>query len=264
MLRSPFSALLHAYGPFSLLKLSVWRMKRSPQALRLRRPDGSWIELRGGRYTQSDRWIASEIFVNAQYVPPTPICLSDVRQIVDVGANVGFSLVYFLTKFPQATATAFEPHPAHVQQIRRHIEMNRLTNRVTLHAAAAATTAGELRLTDSEASSTIISGSDTENTLSVPAVDWFACLPDGTIDLLKIDIEGAEFALMGDTRFADVLRRTRTLTLEWHVTADHPQAQNARNWCAERLMQEGFAVYDSGPVRPDARSGTFWAACPEV
>src|SRR5260221_1476823 len=57
----------------------------------------------------SDLAVFWQIFVDREYR-----CLDQVKQarfILDCGANVGYSAVYFLTRFPEALVIAVEPDP---------------------------------------------------------------------------------------------------------------------------------------------------------
>ena len=52
---------------------------------------------------------------------------------------------------------AFEPHPAHVEWIRRHLEVNGVeAGRVELHAVAAGNVAARRMLTDAGATSALV------------------------------------------------------------------------------------------------------------
>lgn len=246
---------LKAFTPLSLFRLANWMKSGCTDSIHLHRFNHSQIELRGGKYAHSDRWIASEIFVYDQYIPPFPMSTDTVRSIVDVGANVGYSIVFFAFQFPHAQIVAFEPHPKHVDQIRHHLQINRLESRVTLYPAAAGPTKSQVALSDREAESSIMIGTVDETCFSVPMVDWFALVPGGSIDMLKIDIEGAEFALMTDRRFDDVASRTKVLALEWHVTESYP---NAHSWCKERLIDLRFVVSE-GALQYDQKAGSIWA-----
>ena len=48
-------------------------------------------------------------------------------------------------------------------------------------------------------------------------------LREEPIDLLKIDIEGGEHALLEDVAFATL--PVRVLVMEWHNTEEHPDSQ---------------------------------------
>ena len=68
-------------------------------------------------------------------------------------------------------------------------------------------------------------------------VDFFASLGAGPIDLLKMDIEGGEYELLEDPRFAAL--PVSRLVLEWHKTIDHP---DGKAWCERRLTSLGYTV----------------------
>ena len=246
-----------AFTPTSLVRYAKWRSAtanaRQPIQVQLR--SGLCIELRPD---SSDVWIASELFIRGQYDPPVAVRFGDIRTVVDVGANVGYASLLFLSQFPEATVTAFEPLPAHVEQIRKHARLNGFEERLTLVPAAASTADGEMSFRSAGAASSLAAAADegpSGDTVTVPVVDWYAHLPPGPIDLLKMDIEGGEFALMNDARFDDVARRTRVLVLEWHKTDDYPEA---REWCAGRLEQTGFRVFE-GDI-DYGHAGLLWAA----
>src|SRR5690242_20280412 len=54
------------------------------------------------------RWLFEEIFIDRDYEPPTG---SVIRSIVDAGANIGLSTLYFRQRFPDAIIECFEPDP---------------------------------------------------------------------------------------------------------------------------------------------------------
>ena len=70
--------------------------------------------------------------------------LTRFDEVVDVGANVRYTLVFFARRFPAARFLAFEPHPGNAQQAVANIVGNRLQDRVTLLAEAAETARGTI------------------------------------------------------------------------------------------------------------------------
>jgi FkbM family methyltransferase len=213
------------------------------------------------RANADDNHILAEIFLEGQYTPPEGIALENLQTIVDVGANVGYAILYFAQKYPEATITAFEPHPRHIALIQRHLQLNQLTERVRLVEAGAGVAPDELELTDNGAASTLVrpatDSAETPpagKTVRVPIVDWLEYLPTTTIDLLKLDAEGAEYDLLNDPRLPDTLQRTRVIALEWHNTASYPQGEA---WCSEKLRSLGFTVY-TGSVQY-GEAGFLWA-----
>jgi FkbM family methyltransferase len=211
--------------------------------LRLR--GGPRFELRGGR--NNDFGVAYELFIHRVYALPPGLRRDQVRRIVDLGANVGFSLLHWLHHFPQARIVAWEPLPSHLEQIRRNLALNGWQDRVELHAAAAGPAVGMLRLTDEGTSAQVRE----DGAIAVPVEDVFEQLGGGPIDLLKVDIEGAEYPILADPRFAAL--QVGAAVMEWHGRAD-PDADLA--FCIERLGALGLAPHE---ISRDPAHGMFWA-----
>jgi FkbM family methyltransferase len=227
----------------------LWRATRAGRTLSVRLKGADHLLLRPP--PSDDLAIAYEIFVSRAYECPQLFDPAAVRLVVDVGANVGYTCVYWLRQFPSARVIAFEPHPGHLAQIRRHLAMNGYAGRVTLHGAAAGMRDGELFLTDDGCRSTLVAGAGRAR-IPVPVVDWISLVGTDDIDLLKIDIEGGEYALLADPRFATL--PVRILVLEWHRTPDYP---DGHRWCVARLAEAGFRILS---VEVDAGvNGLIWA-----
>lgn len=227
----------------SRLRYLAWRVAalRAPLVARLK--TGERLLLRPP--PSSDLATANEVFVGRAYHPPRAVPEDSVRHIVDLGANVGYSVVWWLKAFPHARITAYEPHPAHCQQIRWHLGANDGGNRVTLHDAAAGTADGMATLTDAENQSSVI---DSSNGLTVTVRDLFTGLD--RVDLLKIDIEGSEYDILADSRFGDL--RPPVVVMEWHRTSD-PRC--GATWCEDRLKSLGYTVHH---VTDGGTHGTLW------
>jgi FkbM family methyltransferase len=64
----------------------------------------------------SDRMVLRSIFVERQYaLPPGP-----VRRILDAGANVGYSAVYFAQQHPEAEIIAVEPEADNFELLKKN------------------------------------------------------------------------------------------------------------------------------------------------
>jgi FkbM family methyltransferase len=240
--------LARVLTPRSFARYSVWRARNNPHDTRVRLRNGLVLEVRGGG---GDYWTISEIFFNEQYVMPEGVDL-DVRTVIDTGANVGYGTLWFLTEYPACRVTAFEPLQTHVAQIEKHLAGNGLRDRVELIPAAADVADGTAVFQDAGPESRP-ADADTAGGVEVKLVDWFAHLPEGTIDVLKMDIEGGEIPLLDDPRFEDVAARTRVMVLEWHkATSD----RGGRDWCARKLEDAGFTVTDGAQYYGAA--GLLW------
>ncbi len=186
--------------------------------------------------------VAYEIFVLDTYRCPRELSPGSVRRIVDVGANVGYSLIYWASKFPFAMIDAFEPHPGHLEILRRSLRMNRIDERVKVHPVAVGCANGTCELVDAGTASAIAKDNAALDRtdfsrLQVDVVDFFEAIKDSQIDLLKLDCEGAEYGILMDPRFVDL--HVNNLVMEWHATEEHPEA---RHDLTVRLLDLGWEI----------------------
>ncbi len=125
--------------------------------------------------------------------------------VLDVGANVGlFTLVAAHGSGPPAGSHAFEPTPELAAHILRNLELNGLEN-VTVNEIAVSDVAGRATLhlvePDDPGENSIVNPVPGCRTLEVPTVTLDGYIAEhavGRVDVIKIDIEGAEMpALRG-------------------------------------------------------------------
>jgi len=241
------------FRPSDRIRYLLWRAARSPRALEVGLANGQRLAMRPPPTT--DLATAYEIFLGDAYRRPEAVPDRPVRTIVDVGANVGYSVLLWAAEYPGASIVAFEPHPAHLELVYRHVVANRLADRVRVVGAAAGDREGMFYLVERENESTVVEEPG-PGRLPVRVRDFFAEVGPGPIDLLKIDIEGGEYAILGDPRFDRL--DVRTFVLEWHTTEQHP---DGRSWCADRLRDLGFEV---APGTLDyGFAGILWAWKPD-
>jgi len=158
--------------------------------------------------------------------------------ILDCGAYIGQSVIYFKKEFPAAELMAFEPDTAIFEILKRNVEENGLKD-VTLHRAAVWTTNGSISFEAKGSEGSHIAEEGATDTISVPCMrlaDIIAGLP--VIDFLKMDIEGAEFAVMNDC--APYLSKVQNLFLEYHGTIDQNQELIT---LLEIVQKAGFSFY---------------------
>jgi FkbM family methyltransferase len=185
--------------------------------LRAKWPSQRLVELRTGsngtkvraRGSSTDISVFEQVFVGRDYefdydgIQP--------KWIIDGGANVGFSAVYFAERFPDAIVAAIEPDPTNFGILL--VNVARFKNVVPLHAALWSEPA-RMQISNPAASPwafqvEIASGTAGKRTipaLTVPQV--MERIGADRIDILKLDVEGAEHELfrscpqwLGQTRF---------------------------------------------------------------
>lgn len=232
----------------------AWRVggKRGDTWVRLRsEPEfpGPQFQLRPTSAGNNDAGVAYEIFIHKFLRVPVRIPPERVTLIVDLGANVGMSCLYWLAAYWRAEVIAFEPHPGHVAQCRVNLQRNDFQSRVTLHAVAAGAANGRAWISDAGTASKV--GTVPEGGYEIQVVDIFALLAGRRINILKIDIEGGEYELLEDPRFGEL--DVRAIIMEWHERKDRPQGYA---WCRERLKNLGYQLY---PVFEQETHGMMWA-----
>jgi FkbM family methyltransferase len=223
-----------------------------PATYRLR-PSGLAVRVRHGR--TYDPWALHEVRRGGDYEPPRPLpelVGREPRKIVDLGANVGFFGIHALEHYPSASVIGFEPDPHNAASVRAAIRLNGLEDRWQLVEAAAAAADGELRFVAGQGSNSHVAADDElEETITVQSLDVFPYLDD--VDLLKIDIEGGEWAILGDDRFAEL--RPRAVVLEYHSLLC--PSDNPRREVTTLLERAGYAVRPAeSDDNPD--EGPFW------
>lgn len=198
------TALLQAYYRFQ-------RLPRTTGA-------DATIDFLGYRFHYLDASTAShlfrEIFVERLYDVAID---SDRPRILDCGSNIGMSVLFFRHRFPNAVITAFEPHPIAFKTLRKNVEHNHLD--VTLHQIAVAERSGtvDFYCNDDVSDSLDMSllPNRTEQSIEVQA----RCLSDyvdDEIDLLKLDVEGAEEQVLRELADSGALGRIRSIACEYH------------------------------------------------
>jgi FkbM family methyltransferase len=140
----------------------------------------------------------------------------DPKVIVDAGANVGLSSVFFAMRFPAARIVALEPDPDNARMARLN---TRAFENVALIEAALMASGGLARKLEGpfNADSYRFSPATVQDGDSVPAVTVDALMRQqgfDTIDLLKMDIEGSERDVLASS--STWLSRVKVLALELH------------------------------------------------
>ena len=234
----------------SVAAYCAWRLrtKRDPIVLNLQ--SGPRFELRENCSGNNDYGVAYEVFVMNYYDDHNLLDGKRVDLVVDLGVNVGFSLLYFLHKFEHCNIIGFEPHPGHFVQAKRNLVLDDNAHRVQLYRQAAGAKTRLMQLSDSASSSSLIP-MDLEQTVTVEVVDIFPLLQGKRIDLLKMDIEGGEYEILGDPRFEKL--EVDAIVMEWHSRG---RDADDKHWCQHRLIELGFTIDE---IFTEPGYGMFWA-----
>jgi FkbM family methyltransferase len=154
--------------------------------------------------------------------------------ILDAGSNIGMSILFFKRLYPRCRVIGFEPDPQTFELLQANAQVNRWES-VELHNKALYTSEGEINFyTDpnrigSGKMSTVrerFPGSAKRAVLCqrVQTVRLSAFVHE-EIDLLKMDVEGAEIAVISELAESGRLRLIKQMFIEYHhhlkIDEDH-------------------------------------------
>lgn len=133
--------------------------------------------------------------------------------IIDCGANIGMSVIYFKTIYPDARIIAFEADKHIFEVLKSNIEKYELTN-VELVNKACWNSETTLRFFSEGADGgRMAEESETEKIITVDTIRLKRYLKE-KIDFLKIDIEGAEIEVLPDIQ--NELKNVENIFVEYH------------------------------------------------
>jgi FkbM family methyltransferase len=218
------------------------------------------------RHGTGDVVTLDEVFLTRDYAMPREVeaTLADVGapRVADLGANVGYVGLAVLARWPAARIVGFEPDAANAAVLERTISANGAGDHWRVLRAAAGVRPGSAAfLTGRVALSRLLAAAGPAETQSaqsavvqVPVVDAFEHLREA--DLIKLDIEGGEWMILGDPRLAAL--PAKALVLEYHPElCPEPDPHSAAR---RRLQAAGFAL--TTIWRRDDGHGMLWAYRP--
>lgn len=192
-----------------------------------------------------DAAVWGEVEVRGVYAPPWPIPAGS--RVLDLGGHIGCFARWALAHWPVRAIVSVEPDPDNAKLLA--INADAVGDpRWTLIRAAAATTAGTAAFAGGRGCASGLSNRGDEFVSTVDALELL-----GECDVAKIDIEGGEWELLEDARFAAAA--PPMLVLE-----HHPRAELADPAAAARrhLERAGYEVL-SGPAEELPGIGVLWA-----
>lgn len=162
-------------------------------------------------------YLFNEVFLKGDYRVscdrPDPV-------ILDCGANIGFATLSFKLQYPDATVHAFEANPLVAGLMRENMATNHFT-RVLVHEVALSDQEGELTFFISEDAGTLLGsvfaerGGDKAMQVKATRLSQRMAAMD-RIDVVKMDVEGAEWAILTDLLESGQFARPGQYLIEYH------------------------------------------------
>lgn len=169
-----------------------WWPLKAPPELRL-----SYLgeEFRLFVATRSELEVVREMFLSEEYLMQD----LDPELVIDLGSNIGASIMFFRGRYPKSRIIGLEPDPAPFQRLMRAVTP---LQGVSVYPWAIADRTGQRAFTQAAQSwvSALAAEGDV-GTVDVEAIslpDLLRRLGVDHVDLLKIDVEGGEWGLFRD------------------------------------------------------------------
>ncbi len=214
-------AIIWAYLRLSLLARVSPHRTKPVEILGFRVAYGSMFYLKN---------LFRDIFIERPYVYDTD---KESPIIIDAGANIGLTALYYKYNYPAARITCFEPDPQTYQLLKQNVEGNDLSDVVLYNQALSnqngtvtfyseqggaggnpgSSISPELYQESSKDWKAGESGEEGSGRTEVPARRLSEQL-EGAVDLLKIDIEGSEGLVIEDLK--DCLGQIAEIQMEFH------------------------------------------------
>lgn len=173
-----------------------------------------------------------EIFVHEIYKANYP----SGSYIIDCGANIGLSSIYFKRQCPDAEIVAFEPDSKNFELLAKNIASLNLSN-ISPRKEAVWIEDTEIDFSDDGTMGSKIELNPEKKTHPVKAVRLKNFLHK-KVNFLKLDIEGAEYRVMKD--IASDLQKVENLFLEYHGKFNQG---NELTEIFAMIQQAGFCYY---------------------
>lgn len=201
----------------------------------------------------SDRLVFEQVFIDLEYFPICDYIINNLIDsdavkvnIIDAGANVGYTSLYFNSFFANAIIISIEPDKRNFQILSENITLNKVDNKIFPLRMALLGRSDMNLITKSDfrdgkdwAITVEESNSETDlKSTSIPQIMHQFQMNE--IDILKIDIEGAERYLFEKDCDLSYLGNVKTIIIEIH------DEFNCRTHIYNTLKTNGFIIVNLG------------------
>jgi FkbM family methyltransferase len=161
-------------------------------------------------------YLYNEIFIDNSYYFAAE---NETPYIIDCGSNIGMSILYFKTLYPNSRILAFEPGEEAFFCLEENVR-NNLLKSIKVHKAALSSKEGTLDFYYDEENLGSLCMSTKQERMPKQRRSVEASLLskhiDEEVDFLKIDIEGAELEVIEELSSARKLRHVKQMAMEYH------------------------------------------------
>jgi len=136
--------------------------------------------------------------------------------ILDCGANIGISVLNYKRKFPNSQIIAFEPDPIIIPILKKNLKVNGASDVKIVEAAVWIKNGKSKFFCEGADGSKLIHHTNSHSTIEVSTIDLKDYISQ-PIDLIKMDIEGAEFDVI--PHLSNKLHCIQNILIECHINS---------------------------------------------
>ena len=203
-------------------------------------------------YDHSDYDVFKQIFNNQEYKTVLSLIklnfnIENEHIIIDAGANVGYTSLYFLDQLPKVKIFGIEPFNTNMTLYKENIKINNYEKQVVFYENALSENENKLYLIDTSfrdgkdwSISTVASNEGNVKGITINEIIQKNEINEITV--LKIDIEGAERFIFSHGNNLEFLKITKLIAIEIHDEFEIRENINSI------LRDNGFILFTSGEL----------------
>ena len=188
-----------------------------------------------------DLAIADELFLHRQYI----FCEQDIDKakdaVIDIGGHLGFFSLYASLINPTVPIYSFEPHAGNFELMKKNLKENHIKN-VTAKNVAVSDKVGkaELRISQEDLNHSLTHAieptGEVQEVQTTTLERIFEKNDIGHCDLLKIDCEGSEYALIYATP-DKIFDKISAIFLEYHEWTDGQDSDKLKRFLESKKFK---------------------------
>lgn len=205
--------------------------------------------------SDADESVFNEIFIERDYKSLEEIIKNAKAPILDIGAHIGLFSIYVRTLNSEVAIFAYEPEENNFETLKENFRLNHLDKNIVAKNVAVSATEEQKILYISQDSHNHSLVQSTGTSQKVQATPLTKILQKaGTVDLVKMDCEGAEFEIIKSMTKED-FGKIKNIYIEYHEYL--PELKSAE--LKQIFEQNGFKT-KIAPSYYDKRMGFLFAS----
>lgn len=189
--------------------------------------------------TEADQSVFDEIFRDNEYRDIEDLIVKAKNPILDLGAHKGFFSIYAsILNENNAQIYAFEAAEENFLEAKKNFKENHIKNvKIKNLAVWTEDTDKEFYFSEDSHNHSFYGEGEGKKIRCTCLESIFKKNRLETVDLIKMDLEGAEFAIIEDVK-TDLLKKVKTIFIEYHLDVN----RDGLNILKKKLQSSGFKV----------------------